>query len=231
MRASTFSLVSLLALVASVAAAPVAAPVNAEVAVPVVDESSTVFEAAVEELEADDADLSEVHHTLDKRAQTCKKVSQCKNKLTVKNSVRVCSSKKCTWACKSGYTKKGNTCNKKASSSKSSSSKSSSSAVNLASTAYSGKGTYFYQNGNPGACGNYNSDSTYLVALQSSMYAGGKHCGKNVRITANGKTITAKVQDECPTCVTTQSLDMSEGAFKALSPLSAGLIDIKWSFV
>ncbi|GAA5828136.1 hypothetical protein JCM11251_002607 [Rhodosporidiobolus azoricus] len=228
MRASTFSLVSFLALVASVASAPVAAPGTAELlAVPNVDESSTVFESAVEELEADE-DVAE--HVLDKRgAQTCKKTSQCKNKLTVKNSVRVCSSKKCTWACKSGYTKKGNSCNKKVAT-KSPSKSSSSSAVSFASSSYSGKGTYFYQNGNPGACGVWNKDSTYLVALQSSMYSGGKHCGKNVRISANGKTITAKVQDECPTCVSTGSLDLSEGAFKALSSLSAGMIDIKWTW-
>lgn len=38
---------------------------------------------------------------------------------------------------------------------------------------YSGQGTYFYQNGNPGSCGNYNSDNYPLVALSSSQVNSG----------------------------------------------------------
>lgn len=62
------------------------------------------------------------------------------------------------------------------------------------------------------------------------MYAGGKHCGKTVKITGNGKTITAKVADECPSCVSTGSLDLSEAAFKGLASLNAGVVSIKWSW-
>ncbi|GAA5828138.1 hypothetical protein JCM11251_002609 [Rhodosporidiobolus azoricus] len=95
---------------------------------------------------------------------------------------------------------------------------------------YSGHATYFYQNGNPGACGNYNSDSTYLVALQSSMYAGGSHCGKMITINRGGKSIQAKVQDECPSCTSTQSIDLSVGAFTAIASESEGQVDITWSW-
>ena len=59
--------------------------------------------------------------------------------------------------------------------------------------------TYFFQNGNPGACGNYNSDSTPLVAIdQAQWYASGSGsfgqqsslCGKWLTITNknNGKS-------------------------------------------
>lgn len=34
---------------------------------------------------------------------------------------------------------------------------------------YSGSATYYTQNGNPGACGNYNSDSAMIVAIDSAM--------------------------------------------------------------
>ncbi|GAA5995819.1 RlpA-like double-psi beta-barrel domain-containing protein [Rhodotorula paludigena] len=97
-----------------------------------------------------------------------------------------------------------------------------------------GIATYFFQNGNPGNCGNYNSDSTLLVALPTNTYAGGSHCGQSVRITKvdTGKQITAKVQDSCPTCRNDQSLDLSWGAFSALGGTeSMGIFDITWQFV
>ncbi|GAA5909215.1 hypothetical protein JCM6882_003766 [Rhodosporidiobolus microsporus] len=98
---------------------------------------------------------------------------------------------------------------------------SSGSSSSSGSGSYSGHATFFYQNGNPGACGNYNSDSTYLVALQSSMYNGGSHCGKMVTIYRGGKSIQAKVQDD---------LDLSVGAFNAIASESEGQVDITWSW-
>lgn len=81
---------------------------------------------------------------------------------------------------------------------------------------------------NPGACGNYNSDSTKLVALDSRMYGGGSHCGQMVVIknTSNGKTVTAKVQDECPTCASSGSLDLSVAAFNAIGNPDTGVLPI-----
>lgn len=46
----------------------------------------------------------------------------------------------------------------------------------------SGQATYFYQNGNPGACGTYSNDYEKVVALDYRMYSGDK-CGKTVTIT------------------------------------------------
>jgi expansin (peptidoglycan-binding protein) len=87
------------------------------------------------------------------------------------------------------------------------------------------------ENGVAGACGTVHSDSDYIVALQTSVYANGAHCGSQISATANGKTITLTVADECPTCVSSGSIDLSEGAFLALSSLDAGVAEVSWSFI
>ncbi|GAA5822341.1 hypothetical protein JCM11251_006307 [Rhodosporidiobolus azoricus] len=103
-----------------------------------------------------------------------------------------------------------------------------------AGTVYSGGiATYFYQNGNPGNCGNWNQDSTYLVALPTRTYANGKYCGQYVTIrrASTGKEITAIVADSCPSCINDSCLDLSVGAFQALEPdLDVGIFDIEWWF-
>jgi len=83
--------------------------------------------------------------------------------------------------------------------------------------------TYYYQNGNAGSCGDYNSDDAIIVAVKSGIM-GSQLCGKSVtlRNTATGKSITAKIADTCPTCEN-QGIDLSKGAFEALLPDGAGL--------
>ncbi|KAF8320126.1 barwin-like endoglucanase, partial [Clavulina sp. PMI_390] len=86
-----------------------------------------------------------------------------------------------------------------------------------------GFGTYFYQEGNAGACGNKNSDSAKIVAIDIAYYGNtgevSSYCGKKVRIvnTDNGKTVDAEIADVCPTCKNDNCLDMSLGTFEALS--------------
>ncbi|WAR56288.1 hypothetical protein PtB15_7B134 [Puccinia triticina] len=95
------------------------------------------------------------------------------------------------------------------------------------------KATFFYQEGGIGACGTANSDSTPLVALPPGLYANGAHCGKDVMImnTANGKSVTAKVQDMCPGCPSPTSLDMSTGAYNAIGAQETGVLPIQWGFI
>ncbi|GAA5938942.1 hypothetical protein JCM1841_002612 [Sporobolomyces salmonicolor] len=99
-------------------------------------------------------------------------------------------------------------------------------------TTYTGVATFFYQEGAAGACGNVNSDSTPLVALQTAMYGSGQYCGKTVEITntANGKSVTATVQDECPGCSSATSLDLSTGAFDQIGDEATGVLPITWHF-
>ncbi|KIS68638.1 uncharacterized protein UMAG_10640 [Mycosarcoma maydis] len=90
----------------------------------------------------------------------------------------------------------------------------------------SGQATYYYQNGNPGSCGQWNSDSRPIVAVNSAQMHDGL-CGKPIWIQSNGKTIEATIADTCPTC-SSGSLDLSTGAFEQLSGLDAGEIPINW---
>merc|ERR1711939_1124425 len=86
----------------------------------------------------------------------------------------------------------------------------------------SGQATFFYQNGNPGACGNYNKDSAKVVALDYRMYSNGDHCGK---------TVVATVADMCPSCASSGSLDLSTGAFDVIGAQDTGVLPISWDFV
>ncbi|EKC98822.1 hypothetical protein A1Q2_06869 [Trichosporon asahii var. asahii CBS 8904] len=83
-----------------------------------------------------------------------------------------------------------------------------------------------------GACGNYNSDSEWVVAMNHVEWDGGSHCGRMVQITANtGKTATARIVDLCPGCGV-GSLDLSRPVFEAISNdgLTPGVIPISWQF-
>ncbi|BGP53533.1 hypothetical protein JCM8202_002727 [Rhodotorula sphaerocarpa] len=109
---------------------------------------------------------------------------------------------------------------------------SSSSSSSSSSGSYSGQATFFYQNGVAGACGTVHADSDAVVALDTAMYGSGSNCGRTVTITntANGKTVTATVADECPTCSSSTSLDLSTGAFDAIGDEVTGELPITWSF-
>jgi len=98
----------------------------------------------------------------------------------------------------------------------------------------SGHGTFYFQNGNAGACGQFNPDSDKIVALDSQLYGDtgkvSQYCGKTIQITnkANGKTVKAVVADACPTCDSKGSVDMSVGTFTTIAEEPTGEIDITW---
>jgi hypothetical protein len=96
-----------------------------------------------------------------------------------------------------------------------------------------GFGTWFTQNGVAGACGTVHKDTDFVVALQTAKYANGANCGRKIQIInlANGKSATAVVADECPTCTNQECVDMSVSLFESLSTLSTGEIDIKWQYL
>ncbi|WOL07078.1 hypothetical protein Cni_G15814 [Canna indica] len=56
--------------------------------------------------------------------------------------------------------------------------------------------------GGPAECdGKYHSDNQMLAALSSGWYDNGSRCNKNIRIVANGRTVLAKVVDECDSVI------------------------------
>jgi expansin (peptidoglycan-binding protein) len=101
-----------------------------------------------------------------------------------------------------------------------------------------GVATYFYQGGNPGACGQYNSDSAMICAMDQSRFGtggpGSSLCNKQVKITNlnNGNTLTVTIVDDCPTCQNENSIDLSVAAFQSLTNnnLGEGEFPIAWSY-
>ncbi|WWC71141.1 uncharacterized protein I206_105094 [Kwoniella pini CBS 10737] len=98
---------------------------------------------------------------------------------------------------------------------------------------HTGQATYFEVG--LGACGWWNVDDDYIVALNSDQYQrnGGSNCGQGIRLTNSdtGKSITVTVADECPTCAD-GSLDLSPAAFSELSGgnMGEGVFPISWHF-
>jgi len=75
--------------------------------------------------------------------------------------------------------------------------------------------------------GTVHSDSDMLIALNSAKYDNGAHCGKQVEIWRtddSSKKVKATVQDSCPTCVTTNSIDLSKAAFLAIATEAEGMV-------
>jgi len=97
---------------------------------------------------------------------------------------------------------------------------------------FSGVATYFYQNGNPGSCGIVHGDYDLIAAIDSNTY-NKDLCGTNVEIVNlnNNKSVVVSIQDNCPTCVNAESIDLSVGAFLHLDVLATGQIPIKWKYV
>ena len=89
--------------------------------------------------------------------------------------------------------------------------------------------TYYTQNGNPGACGETHSDDDFIAALDYRTYgdtsAKSKYCGQKIEVTWQGKSVVVQVEDACPTCTNSNSVDLSVAAFKQLAPLTTGQLD------
>ncbi|WAQ85623.1 hypothetical protein PtA15_6A251 [Puccinia triticina] len=94
---------------------------------------------------------------------------------------------------------------------------------------FHGVATWFRPN--LGACGEISSEKDYMIAMNSAQYKSGGPCHKNVviRNKSNGKSVVAKVLDECPSC-RWGSLDLSPSAFKALGKLEDGVLPIAWKW-
>ncbi|KDP44018.1 hypothetical protein JCGZ_05485 [Jatropha curcas] len=91
--------------------------------------------------------------------------------------------------------------------------------------------------------GNYHDKTELVVALSTGWYAGGTRCGKMIRISAsNGKSVEAKVVDECdsrngcdsehagqPPC-RNNIVDGSDAVWEALGlNKDDGVVDVTWS--
>jgi len=90
----------------------------------------------------------------------------------------------------------------------------------------------FYSTG-LGACGGYNSDSDFIVALNQDTFGNSypsQYCNKQITMTYNGKTTTATIVDSCPGCPSPYGLDLSPGLFSFFASQDEGIIYGSWSF-
>jgi hypothetical protein len=71
------------------------------------------------------------------------------------------------------------------------------------------------------------TDGLY-VALPPTDYASAAACGGYLEVTGPHGSVRVKVIDQCPDCAAGH-IDLSETAFAALAPLSAGLISVSYS--
>ncbi|OQD80173.1 hypothetical protein PENANT_c038G09395 [Penicillium antarcticum] len=98
----------------------------------------------------------------------------------------------------------------------------------------SGSATFYGGNVSGGTCSfsSYTLPSTLFgTALSADRWDDAANCGSCVSVTGpNGKTIKAMVVDQCPECESNH-LDLFQSAFAELSDISAGVIDIDWSYV
>ncbi|KAK2460569.1 hypothetical protein APHAL10511_007039 [Amanita phalloides] len=84
----------------------------------------------------------------------------------------------------------------------------------------------FYDAGE-GACGRSFTDQDFVVAINPMQYAGGVLCFQTITITANGKTTTAQIVDQCMGCPFA-GLDLSRGLFEYFASSSMGKIYGTW---
>ncbi|KAF7363294.1 hypothetical protein MSAN_00984600 [Mycena sanguinolenta] len=90
----------------------------------------------------------------------------------------------------------------------------------------------FYSTG-LGACGQTNSDSDFIVALNQDTFGTSypsPYCFKKITMSYGGKTTTATITDSCPGCPSPGGLDLSPGLFSFFASQDLGVIQGTWSF-
>ncbi|KAJ7026256.1 RlpA-like double-psi beta-barrel-protein domain-containing protein-containing protein [Mycena alexandri] len=97
-----------------------------------------------------------------------------------------------------------------------------------------GSAKFTNYNAGLGACGATNSDSEFVVALSAQDWDNGASCFKEIYITYNGISATAKIVDECMICPH-NGLDFSQSLFGHFvggeqNNLQVGVIHGDWSY-
>lgn len=90
-----------------------------------------------------------------------------------------------------------------------------------------------------GACGITHSESDYVVALSTMLFdpstpnGNPNHntlCGRQIKASYGGKTITVTVADCCEGCPGVNDLDLSPSAFQNFASLGEGRIKGTWEW-
>ncbi|KZT74170.1 hypothetical protein DAEQUDRAFT_661052 [Daedalea quercina L-15889] len=86
-----------------------------------------------------------------------------------------------------------------------------------------------YYDAGQNACGGYDSDGDFVVALNAPQWDNGAHCYETITIWYGGKSTQAKITDMCPGCPY-GGLDLSRGLFGFLADLGLGVLTASWDF-
>jgi len=71
-----------------------------------------------------------------------------------------------------------------------------------------------------------------IVAMNEAQMGRNTKCGMKIRVNYQGRSVTVKVVDTCPSqYCSSGALDLSQAAFKQLAPLDKGEIYVNWEFV
>ncbi|KAK3372675.1 RlpA-like double-psi beta-barrel-protein domain-containing protein-containing protein [Podospora didyma] len=90
-----------------------------------------------------------------------------------------------------------------------------------------------------GSCGKTSSESDLVVAVGAPEFDkntpngnpnNNKLCGKQIKVTAGGKSVTVTIVDKCPAC-SANDLDLSPAAFNKIADPSAGRVQASWQFL
>jgi hypothetical protein len=100
-----------------------------------------------------------------------------------------------------------------------------------------GDATFFHTG--LGACGKVSNDSQLVCALPGAVFDkktpnGNPNknplCGRKVKVTRGGKSVTVRVVDRCGPCKS-NDIDLSPTAFGKLASLGVGRTQVTWKFV
>ncbi|KAI9125496.1 hypothetical protein K1719_002914 [Acacia pycnantha] len=87
----------------------------------------------------------------------------------------------------------------------------------------------FYTQYVPSACYGNKEEGTMIAAASDALWDNGAVCGRNYKVTYNGKSVTVKIVDRCPSSSCNATLDLSEQAFSAIADPVLGKINIDYS--
>ncbi len=96
---------------------------------------------------------------------------------------------------------------------------------------HSGEGTYYDFADGSGNCGfPATPDDLMVGAMNHTDYDGSAACGTCVHVEGPDGAVNVRIVDRCPECAQ-GDIDLSPEAFEQIAPLSAGRVDISWTYV
>lgn len=91
-------------------------------------------------------------------------------------------------------------------------------------------GSITYFNPGLGACGETNGDGDYITAVSAALFDSQRPCGRNIRVSYQGRSIVVRVVDRCAGCAY-NDLDLSPAAFQAvIGDLGIGRTNAQWEW-